>query len=295
LLRVLMPDAFHDVAACKDPPQCLLGTYEDYIRDITDWGAGTCKGHPQHLMWMHGPAGVGKSALTQSCAEIFAKRKTLVAAVFISQLNQKSNQNHILSSIAYQVATKVDPFANILDHHIQKDPTLLTKALSEQFHQLLVDPLEELQISGFNIDKGHIIILDSLDECADLEVQTELIEVIATSVCQQTMPFCWVLFSCSEHYIVNHLRSAHISPLSFHVELLVSHKIDYEILKYLVNELTKTGDKYSLSMTWFSEKDMSILVELAARLFIYAATVICFIGDQNLYSEGCFYEFTKGP
>ncbi|KXN91292.1 hypothetical protein AN958_01266 [Leucoagaricus sp. SymC.cos] len=77
------------------------------------------------------------------------------------------------------------------------------------------------------------------------------------------------------------MRSIRITPLSYHIELPVSRKVDHEILKYLVDELTKIGEERVLPDSWLTEKATAILVELSAGLFIYAVTVILFIGDRN--------------
>ncbi|KAF9443940.1 hypothetical protein P691DRAFT_653273, partial [Macrolepiota fuliginosa MF-IS2] len=83
------------------PRNCHPGTRMQYIDQIVNWGLeGSDPGH--RIFWLKGPAGVGKSAISQSCAEMFAARKRLVAAFFFSRPNQRDNPQRLFTSIAYQ-------------------------------------------------------------------------------------------------------------------------------------------------------------------------------------------------
>ncbi|KAF5356219.1 hypothetical protein D9756_004324 [Leucocoprinus leucothites] len=103
------------------------------------------EGPAQRVLWMDGPAGVGKSAVAQSCAEILVKKGCLAASVFFSRPNRRQDHKRLFPSLSYQIATKCEPFAEIVDLRIRKDPTLITKAIHEQFQELLVRPLQQLQ------------------------------------------------------------------------------------------------------------------------------------------------------
>ena len=48
--------------------RCFPGTREQYIADITNWVTESID-MPSSVYWMRGPAGVGKSAIAQTCAE----------------------------------------------------------------------------------------------------------------------------------------------------------------------------------------------------------------------------------
>src|SRR5215510_2659051 len=86
LLKSSMPDAFHDSAARYPPPRCHLGTRNDYITKITDWALGNSD-HHEPILWMHGPFGIGKTAVAQSCAETLKSKHKLAATLFFSRSN----------------------------------------------------------------------------------------------------------------------------------------------------------------------------------------------------------------
>lgn len=274
-----MPDAFHDSSARYPPPHCHPGTRQDFIEQITDWGIGSSH-DPKRILWMWGPAGVGKSAVAQSCADLLDTKNKLGAALFFSRPNRRDDPNTLFTSLSYQVATRSRLYGDILDREIWNDPTLVKKSIVRQFQELLVKPLQELRVRGENMEE-RVIIIDGLDECADNKTQCDIIEIIATSVRSETTPFRWAFFSRAEPHIAASFGSHHVSPLSLRLELPVSREIDHEINCYLTYELTKIQEQHRLPQPWPPDREIGILVDLSAGLFIYAATIIRFISERN--------------
>lgn len=279
LLEASIPEAFHDSFARHPPPECHPGTRQNFIDEITGWGVGTMH-QGKHLLWVQGPAGVGKSAVAQSCAEFLAPQNKLGATFFFSRLNEWCDSNLLFTSISYQIARKSDSYSNILDRDIGKDPTLVKKSIKRQFQEFFVKPLRELRSQGEDVGEK-VIIIDGLDECAGIGAQCDIIEIIATSVREETTPFRWALFSRPEPHIVASFTSDRIFPLSLHIELAVSRQVDHEIWRYLSDELRRIQEQHGLPPSWPSEQDIATLVCLSAGLFVYPATVIRFIGEHN--------------
>ncbi|KAF9442564.1 hypothetical protein P691DRAFT_625994, partial [Macrolepiota fuliginosa MF-IS2] len=85
LLQTSNPNATYDSSARHPPPLCFPGTRVQYIKDITDWAIPTIgTDAPLPLYWMKGPAGVGKSAIAQTCVERLKKLGNLGAAFFFA-------------------------------------------------------------------------------------------------------------------------------------------------------------------------------------------------------------------
>lgn len=129
--------------------------------------------------------------------------------------------------------------------------------------------------------KESVIIIDGLDESVGTEAQCEIVEIIATSVRNKTTPFRWAFFSRPEPHIIATFSSNRISSLSFSTELPVSREVDHEILCYLTDEFKKIQERHRLPPLWPSELDIETVVNLVAGLFIYAATIIRFVGEHN--------------
>ncbi|KAF8961812.1 hypothetical protein BDZ97DRAFT_1663668, partial [Flammula alnicola] len=59
--------AFHNSDERFDPPKCHPGTRVAVIKRIMDWVESLEISYP--MLWLHGPAGAGKSAIAQMIAE----------------------------------------------------------------------------------------------------------------------------------------------------------------------------------------------------------------------------------
>ncbi|KAF9449334.1 hypothetical protein P691DRAFT_728154 [Macrolepiota fuliginosa MF-IS2] len=277
LFSASIPEAAHDAAAREYAPRCHPGTRRNYIDEITMWGVGS-KCHDRRILWMQGPAGVGKSAIAQSCAEAFGDR--LGAAFFFSRPHKTNEPGHFFTSIAYQLATRYPPYRHLLDIKISEDPALVTKSIAHQFYHLLVVPLKELKESGKEISE-RVIIVDGLDECEGEEAQYIIVKIIANSIRDQTTPFLWVFFSRPEANLISLFGSQDIQLLCSRLELPVSRDIDHEIALFLTDKLREIQRDHKLPPSWPSGRAIEILIDLSAGLFIYAVTIVRFIGDAN--------------
>ncbi|KAJ3562726.1 hypothetical protein NP233_g9396 [Leucocoprinus birnbaumii] len=280
LLKASMPNAFHDSGARYPPPKCHHATRKDYIAKITEWAQGKSD-HSEPILWMRGPFGVGKTAVAQSSAEALESLDKLLATLFFSRsYADRDDPQRFIPSIAYQIATKCPSFEKIVSARILRDPALATKSLSKQFDELLVHPLQEIDVARNGLN-GCVIIIDGLDECRGSDAQCEIIRVIATSAQSRTTPFRWFITSRPEDPIIRTMNSDVVSPVLYHFELPVSREIDHEILVYLTDEFDKIRKHQDLPESWPSEEVLALFVERASGLWIYAATIIRFIKDEN--------------
>ncbi|KAF5362049.1 hypothetical protein D9756_002724 [Leucocoprinus leucothites] len=277
-----MPDGFYNSSARYAPPKCHLGTRNEYISVITHWALGELD-RKEPILWMRGPFGIGKSAVSQSCAEALASKNKLVATLFFSRSNPDCNDpRRAFTSIAYQVATKCTSFREIVDKRMFEGPALVTTSLSTQFKDLLVHPLREIDIAESGLD-GRVVIIDGLDECDGTAEQCEVTEIIAASVQKCTTPFRWFITSRPEDPIIRTMNSTAVSPARSCIELPVSHAIDHEILTYLTDEFKKIRENHGLPESWPSEEALALFVTRGGGLWIYVSTMVRFIKDKNSY------------
>ncbi|KAF5348102.1 hypothetical protein D9756_010793 [Leucocoprinus leucothites] len=280
LLRYSMPDAFYNSSARYPPPKCHLGTRNDYITLITNWALEQSD-RKEPVLWMHGPFGIGKSAIAQSCAEALAPINKLAGTLFFSRSNaDRDDPRRVITSIAYQIAATCPTFREIIDQRMISDPALAMTSLSTQFENLLVHPLRGVDTAESGLD-GRVVIIDGLDECRGTAEQCEIIKIIATSARKRTTPFRWFITSRPEDSISRTMNSAVVSPVHSYIKLPVSRAIDHEILVYLTDELRQVREDYSLPDSWPSEEALTLLVERCAGLWIYVATMVRFIKDEN--------------
>ncbi|KAF5347624.1 hypothetical protein D9756_010666 [Leucocoprinus leucothites] len=282
LLNHSMPDAFYNSSARYPPPKCHLGTRNDYIDLVTKWALGESD-RKKPILWMRGPFGTGKSAVAQSCAEALVPMNKLAATLFFSRSNPgRDDPRRVFTSIAYQIATKCPSIREIVDRRMLEDPALAMTSLSTQFEELLVRPLREIDATGSGLD-GRVVIIDGLDECHGTAEQREIIRLIGVSARKHTTPFRWFITSRPEGAIIRTMNSATVSSVCSRLELPVSRAIDHEILLFLTDEFKKIQEDHDLPESWPPEAALALLVEHGAGLWIYVATMVRFIKDENSY------------
>ncbi|EKM78492.1 hypothetical protein AGABI1DRAFT_107658 [Agaricus bisporus var. burnettii JB137-S8] len=230
---------------------------------------------------MTGPAGVGKSAIAQTCAEELRSQCQLGASFFFT-IQGCSDVSRFFTSISCQLSSKSPDYHEILDKKLRLDPTIVRKQLRSQFRELIVEPVRELELAGKPIG-GKVVLVDGLDECKDKEAQREIIEIVITSVVTHTTPFYWAFFSRPEPQIEAAFADHRLASLCISTLLPVSRGIDGEIELYLRCGLQNTLHRRGIATSepWPSKQDIHTLVSAARGLYIYAATLLRFVGRTD--------------
>jgi len=254
--------------------RCFPGTRKQYISDITNWVTEPVD-PPSSMYWMWGPAGVGKSAIAQTCAEKLKESGHLGAAFFFA-LKNYDNPLRLFTSIAYQLTTALPDYRTAVDERISKDKSLVEKKMPSQFRSLIVEPFQELGKQA-KLVQSKAIFIDGLDECADEDAQTEIIKIIVSSVRERSTPFHWVIFSRAELRIISTFKQDNIASVTHSAELPISREADGEIEVYLRGEfknIPEQRDFLQLLSSWPTDNDIRMLVGAAAGLFAYPAAVL---------------------
>ena len=277
-----IPAAAHDSYETESYKSgCLEGTRTQHIDDITAWTTRINQSQQHRLLWMWGPAGVGKSAIAKSCAEKTAKQRRLGASFFFSRTQHIDDPKRFFTTIAHQLVQKVDEYRRVLGSRIQHNQDLHTKGLDVQFRELIIEPF--LELAGRNMGvQDMTVIIDGLDECNGDPAQSKIMELVAKSVAEHgdNIPLLWAFFSRPESHIAHEFSPYSSSHLLSKVELPVSESNDGDIRRYFRDKLRPLA---SADTVWPSEDTLDILVSMAAGLWIYAATIVRFIMDpENL-------------
>jgi hypothetical protein len=281
LLETSIPDAAVDAEARRYAPSCFPGTREQYIDDITHWATTENSDDASLLHWMSGPAGVGKSALAQTCAEN-VKHAGLLGAAFFFSINGHDDHTRFFTTLAYQLSTVLPDYRELLNRTILNDKTLVKKRMTSQFTALVVEPLQDLERCGKGVGRRAIFI-DGLDECQSKEAQTEIIELISVSVRAKSTPFCWAIFSRAEPHIVSAFTK--VSAHCYSMFLPISRDADGEIKLYLHGGFENILRRRNLALpsSWPTDEDIQTLVNASAGLYAYAAAVLRFV-DRYSYA-----------
>ncbi|KAF8872997.1 hypothetical protein BD779DRAFT_1388955, partial [Infundibulicybe gibba] len=273
-------DAFYDSGARRDPSRCYPGTREAALETISRW----VKDPISHCLWLHGPAGTGKSAIAQTFAEQSHQDGTLGASYFFTKGSTSPGPPPLFSTIAYQL---MSVFPGLDDHLlavIHADPTIFKRSLSAQLDKLIVQPL--LRLAGTSASV--VVIIDGLDECDGDSTQGEIVESIL-GLKHYLLPTLFLISSRPEPVIRRAFESFPCPSLA-RLPLDKALHPDRDIHHFLVGEfgriyqqIVRVGMPPLSRLPWPSPEDIRTLVRKSSGHFVYAATVIKFVQEDHAH------------
>lgn len=139
-LRETILGAEFDSSDPNMPLRCHRGTRLKIIKQCQDFILNR-EGRPK-IRWVVGSAGVGKSAIMQSVArdESNVLSEIILGATIFFSVNGRQDGMKAITTIAYQLAVKLDTYRLFVQREIIRDPSLLRKSLSRQFNKFIVEP-----------------------------------------------------------------------------------------------------------------------------------------------------------
>jgi hypothetical protein len=281
LSQHIIQGAAHDSSARTPPPRCHPDTRVKLIARITAWFESQIL--QELLLWITGPAGVGKSAIVQTFAEYLAKSKSLGASVFISRPNGRNNPHGIFITIAYQLATRIEAYRDFVVERLSLDPELLRVNMQAQFTTFIVEPFVEKKIGAGGKRWG--ILLDGLDELRGEDAQCNIIQLVSTFAHEHPdVPLVWIISSRPESHISNTFDDdeVHRSCWSEHIPIDSTDACE-DVERFLRTSFEAVRKKYrqSAPSDWPSNTDFLKLTAAASGLFVYAEVVMQFIRDAD--------------
>ncbi|KAF5348139.1 hypothetical protein D9756_010785 [Leucocoprinus leucothites] len=265
------------------PPRCHPGTRLDISGEIQSWIDDLAR--TVSILWLDGPAGVGKSAIIQTISERDSESpNSILAATLFFAKARRDDPQRVFVTIAYQLAQKYPSYRAHVVNMLTRDPRIVHKSMREQFKHFILQP-----IIAKVLFKGHhetiLIALDGLDECKGERAQQEIVSLIGQLVIQHpTSPIIWIIASRPEP----HIRSAFkkLGEANYR-ELLVpidSDQACQDVERYLHDKFQEIRVEYSTSFStsikqWPSEVQFTKIANRAYGMFIFASVIIQFICD----------------
>ncbi|KAG5651142.1 hypothetical protein H0H81_009734, partial [Sphagnurus paluster] len=261
-----------------NPTGCMQGTRVKILEDLTVWASDP---NQRKVYWMVGMAGTGKSTISHTLCEILDSRNILGASFFASRASEKTNNARlIVPVIAYGLARDSPTMRAEVLKAIKDDPALAEPTynnLRKQFQMLLCDPICNARPNDLGPYK--IIIIDAVDECTDLKLVSLLIQLILEFA--SNIPLKVLISSRDETLIRNAFNSKHELLDAFYLHEVEKDIVSYDIKQYLVKSLAGIRKSYNGPSTWPLPDELSKLVDLSGRFFIYAATAVRYIDDDD--------------
>jgi hypothetical protein len=188
------------------------------LKELASWSTDT--GWESTLLWLHGAAGVGKSAIAQMFAGNCQSNGKLGASFFFGRgYPRHGTWNRLIPTIAYQLATSIPEFRFPLEEIIESDKLIVGRTLAVQFRRLLVDPFRVAP----NLPFKPVIILKGLDECADHKVQQQIICFFVQAIRDGQLPVRILITSRPEPHLREILETNAARAISRQFSLSADH------------------------------------------------------------------------
>ena len=277
LNQAISHGAMRDSSERDPPPRCHPGTREKAAEDIIRWIE---EPNPSSsVLWVNGRAGVGKSVLMQKLAE---RAGAYYGGCFffrrgVPGCNQKG---FLFSTVAYQLAMNVPGMHEHLDSAMSKDSSLPRMSAAVQVERLIVEPIKLVRPI---LPHLLIIIIDGLDECEDHDSQRDILKLVVRVSMDPSVPFRFIIASRPEHQICSIFNEQPLCSMTRRLVLDEEYDSASDIQSYLHDKFmeihTRNRDIMDQISPWPSEGDLRTLVAWASGQFIYASTVIKFVGS----------------
>ncbi|KAG8913473.1 hypothetical protein FRC00_002333 [Tulasnella sp. 408] len=218
--------ARHDSSSRVGTNACFEGTRIGILQAISTWieDSGSSS-----IFWLSGMAGIGKSTIAQTVAELEESKHRLGASFFFSRDDaERRDPGLVCPTIAYQLAIFDDGLKRSVAYALEKDPDVALSMVKTQFEELIAKPLKGINNSGQTI----VFVLDALDECDPSSGAEEILRRWAVElprISQETKIILKVLVtSRPELHIQNQFRSPSLRTLS---QQFILHNVEESVVQ----------------------------------------------------------------
>ncbi|KAF8806213.1 hypothetical protein BYT27DRAFT_7224517 [Phlegmacium glaucopus] len=291
LSKVISVGAIHD--SSEHSPKCHPETRKDVLKLILDWIDDPSP--PCSVLWLYGPAGAGKTAILQSIAELLNAHQEVPTesirqcggSFFFSRGKQGRDEGHqLFPTIGYQLALNLPSLSVHVNKIMESNPILHTKTMDVQLNSLIVDAFHKLKQEGTDFLHTPTVIIDGLDECRGNETQQNILALISQAVVDKKIPLRFLIASRPEAHIRESFDQSNLHTITRRVVLDDSFNPKKDIELFLREGFADISRNHPLkSYTWPGDGIISLLVQKSSGQFIYAATILKFVGSEDSESS----------
>ncbi|KAJ7618079.1 hypothetical protein FB45DRAFT_1063579 [Roridomyces roridus] len=266
-------EALYNSAESFPQPRCHPETRIELLDKLRD----RLRYPETRVVWLHGPAGAGKSAIMQTLSQQLEEAGKLGGTFFFKRGHPtRGNARVLFVTLAYQLALFFPAAKALILEQARKKPVLVATSIASQLGELIVEPC--VRVTG----SPCILLIDGLDECEGSAAQQEILRSIQHIFCENPLPVQMIIASRPEPEI----REIFEDP-SFHGLQSVNIEQSFKDVKnFLLEEFSRIHSEHHETMAdvplpWPSSDIIQTLVNHSSGYFIYAATVIKFIDDKQ--------------
>ncbi|TDL19688.1 hypothetical protein BD410DRAFT_773626 [Rickenella mellea] len=295
------PHVMSAVFDYKDRSPCMEGTRVAVLDEIYSWIG--IKGHQhegsmfrprprhdedsaaqatsvdQHIFWINGPAGTGKTTIAYTVADTCRRHRVLGASFFCSRDDTDcSNPKHIFPTIAYQLGKICAEFQKVVTEAVKSNLDIGKSSVPYQLEELIIKPL------CFAKEKFPqcVVVLDALDEFKDSDITSTILSALSHHIAELSL-LKILITSRPEQGVITAFQ---LGDLPSATQRLNLHEIRLDIVQYDIQHyLTSNLASLSADYEWPSlSNNIYNLAHKSSGLFIFAVTAVRFIKDRN-YSD----------
>ncbi|KAJ7770062.1 hypothetical protein B0H16DRAFT_238453 [Mycena metata] len=250
---------------------CAPGTRVKIQTDILEWLSSQTSSS-EHIFWITGIAGSGKSTLSATVADTLRTMGTPVAAQFFISRNipETTDPDKMIPTIAKQLSEFSPAAARVIQDALKHG---FISPRTEQVQKLLLAPIREICKSHDRV----IILIDALDE---LEKADESVLQILSPIAASDLPdnIRFLITSRPERWA--DIRSQTLELAVFKEHSLLTDSSVQEVHNFIVAKMQEITPKKQGWDSWPTQDQLSELSRTADGLFHYATTALQWIKEQ---------------
>ena len=267
----------------RDPaPRCHPETRKEILEKINAWVTAGAEG--TSILWLHGPAGAGKSAIAQTVAETCAGRNQLAATFFFARTVARRNAVRFLfPTMALQIALSSPEKRQKLDNIFKHDPYISERAMGsiELIASLYGDCQYPIPSSPF------LVVIDGLDECHGHDDQCLILKQVSHIIHTYRLPLRFLIVSRPESHLLEAFEEPALVNVANRLSLYGDFRAYNDVFIYLRNEFSRIYESKRhkdimefVPRPWPSDDAIQRIVRKSGGYFIYASTVIRFTDEE---------------
>jgi hypothetical protein len=225
-----------------------------------------------------GPIGHGKSTILRTLCKELDKKQRLAATFFVSPDDNATRDPHnIIRTIAYQLAFYHPGLHRQISSALRDSSMAEYVSLNDLIKKLIYEPLKYNTAVYPRGLPSFVIVIDGLDHCS-LAGNAEggsLLSSLSSAIARGSNAGKLIVTTGSYHH-------RQITGFSDELGIHDAQTIHGDVYCYLKSEFSRiVTERPGIGLPWPSEHDVSILVEWTDFFFLYAATVMRYIGSPD--------------
>jgi hypothetical protein len=249
-------------------------------------------------MWVHAPAGYGKTAVAGTVTEKLRERAeelgfNPIGATFYFWRDspERNSPARFIITLAYQLAQSIPELGPRVESVVKSKPDIVKMGLELQVVKLIVEPFKSL--GDLDAMPNRLVVVDGIDECINSDresrvekkyaedqetAQIRVLDLIRSLQSHQ-LPLSFLVLSRPEAWIKQHLESSAFGEVMEPLDLYRIGDHMNDVAKFVRAELSRIATSFGLENADKEWPDEKWLVSRSEGQMVYASTAIRHIDD----------------